>query len=79
MKERIANLLTLPYRMWMLGLGYMCWCDECHTIVSGGFGFTDHGVHKFQCMDCAQKDMENRNCVAYLNEAISKDPTKEEL
>jgi len=55
------------------------WCNDCHTIVSGGFGSINNGVHTFQCMDCAQKEMIDRNCVAYLNEAISKDPTKEEI
>jgi len=60
--------------MWMLGLGYMCWCDKCHTIVGGGFGRIDKGVHKFECMDCAQDAMKERKCIAYLNEAISKDP-----
>ena len=62
MKQFFTNLLTLPYRMWMLGLGYYVWCNDCHTIVAGGFGYTDkNGDHRFACIPCAIKMSEEKN------------------
>lgn len=78
MKKVIVNLLSLPYRAWGLWMGYRCLCDECHTIVSGGFGNLHNGKHTFQCMDCAQTERIRRNNRIYLNNAMSIDPTNKE-
>ena len=77
MKKFFANLVTLPYRMWMLWLGRYVMCDDCYTITSGGFGYkNEEGEQKFSCMDCTIRkhdDTKHRNS---LSRGMCLDPAK---
>lgn len=72
MKKVLGRLLTLPYRLWMLHLDHYAWCNQCNTIVNGGFGYLEGGKNKFQCMECANKEMIKRNNLAHFEDALSK-------
>jgi len=77
-RELISNLLTLPYRMIMLGMGYMMWCDKCNTIVSGGFGYKEHNENKFMCGDCANNSNRIGKNRVNLSRGAARDPNKKE-
>ena len=79
MNRRLAQLITLPHRLIMLGMGHYCWCTTCHTIVSGGFGGTDGAGRKtFECITCAYKHSTRIKHDHQLNDAMLKDPIRQE-
>jgi len=78
MRERISKLLTLPYRLYMLGMGYMMWCDKCHSIVSGGFGYKEYNINKFKCVDCSLAEHATGKNRVNLSQAAGLDPNKKE-
>ena len=60
MKRFFKNIITWPYRVIMYQLGYMMWCNTCHSIVSGGGGYIDEdNKHKFICGGCINEMRSN--------------------
>ena len=70
--------MALPYRLWMLLSGYMSWCNKCHSIVSGGFGYKEQNKQKFKCADCAMSAHVKGCNRIRLGQAASFDPNKKE-
>lgn len=76
-------MLTLPYRMYKLGMGYMMWCDKCHSIVSGGFGYTEHDEkhgleNRFICGECANAQHNKGKNRSHLSQAAGMDANRKE-
>ncbi len=53
MKRFIYNIITFPYRLFMLLDGRMLFCRTCWSIVWGGFGSPYDG---YICVECVQKE-----------------------